>query len=68
MTRYWEHGQILSKALKNRFQKGTINPLATRGEKDHFVPSLWNLWGFLAGGKRARDEGSDGPAKRRRIE
>jgi hypothetical protein len=67
MARYREHGQILSEALKSRFQKGTIEPFATLEGKDQFAPSLWNLWGLLSGGKRARYDDGGGPAKRRRI-
>ena len=67
VSRCREHGGIIYKALKTRFLKGTIEPLVPSEAKDS-APSLWNLWGFLAGAKRPPQEEGGGPQKRRRVE
>ena len=67
--RFEEHGGLLLKALKNRFNRTEIvtplRPIARKPEN-----SIWNLWGFLGdknnnGNEEANEESR--PQKRRRV-
>lgn len=67
--RFEEHGGLLLKALKNRFNRTeTVTPLRHVARKPE--NSIWNLWGFLGdknnNGNEEADEESR-PQKRRRV-
>ncbi len=65
---YQEHGEIVLKALKRRFQGACIQTFLSQNATIFCRPNIWNMWGVFSRNKRAQNENECGTEmKRQRL-